>query len=143
MINTANHMFYRRLANCLLVLLALGLSVKASMSVQYKVATVSEKTLRKFAKVTVMPEYPTESKRNGSQGVAVAELSIDEQGGVQKVQILEAPDEAIGNAVVKATSLWTFQPGVEDSTGKAIRLSGKLTFYFVIDAAGAHVRNPK
>jgi TonB family protein len=124
-------------------LFALGFFSGAPATVQYKVATVPEKTLRKFAKVTVMPDYPPDSKRNGSQGVVVAELNINEEGVVEKVEILEAPDDSIGNAVSKATSRWTFEPAIDDATGKAIRLKGKLTFYFVIDSSGAYVRNPK
>jgi len=119
------------------------LGVTAASAMQYKVATVPEKTLRQFAKVVVMPVYPDASRRSGAQGVAVAELKIDEEGTVQKVQILEAPDDAIGNAVVMALKSWKFQRPVDDSTGKAVRLSGKLTFYFVIENGKGIVRNPQ
>ena len=118
-------------------------SAPAVLGVQYKVATVSEKTLRKFAKIVVMPQYPDASQRAGAQGVAVAQLDINEEGTVSKVELLEAPDEATGNAVVMAVKLWTFERPIEDTTGKPIRLSGKLTFYFVIENGRGIVRNPK
>lgn len=114
-----------------------------ALGVQYKVATVPEKTLRQFAKTVVMPEYPDASQRNGIQGVAIAEVNIDEEGAVKKVEILEAPNEAIGNAVVMAIKKWKFERPVDDSTGKAVRLSGKLTFYFVIENGRGIVKNPK
>jgi TonB family protein len=125
------------------VLIMLVWSVEAANYRQYRVATVPEKTLRQFARIVVTPEYPDDSRRNGSQGVVVAQLNIDEQGVVSKVEILEAPDDSIANAVSKPTKMWMFQPAIDDSTGKAIKLSGKLTFYFVIDSSGAYVRDPK
>ena len=59
---------------------------------QYKIATVSEKTLRGWASHTVMPAFPEASRNQKSQGVAVVQLDIDEQGKVTKVDVLEAPD---------------------------------------------------
>jgi TonB family protein len=144
MIDVRKQVIGHRYATCLLLLLfAYASAVVGSTAKQYRVATVPEKTLRKFAKVVVMPTYPEDSKRNGSQGVAVALLNIDEEGTVKKVEILEAPDESIGNAVSKATQMWKFQPVTEDSTGKSIRLSGKLTFYFKIVDKVALVENPR
>ncbi|MFN2407673.1 MAG: energy transducer TonB [Pyrinomonadaceae bacterium] len=146
MIGIRKQVFGHRYAACLLVLPLLfgsaGTVVNSTVK-QYRVATVPERTLRKFAKVVVMPNYPEDSKRKGSQGVAVALLNIDEEGTVKRVEILEAPDESIGDAVIKATQMWKFQPVTEDSTGKAIRLSGKLTFYFKIVAKAAFVENPR
>jgi TonB family protein len=133
----------RRVIGCALTLLMLAFSAEALADGQYRVATVPEKTLRKWAKVVVMPTYPPESKKNNAQGVVVAELSIDETGTVKKVEILESPDDAIGKAVTNATKQWKFEPAIDDSTGKAIRLAGKLTFYFVIEGTAAYVRNPK
>ncbi|HVF21761.1 MAG TPA: energy transducer TonB [Pyrinomonadaceae bacterium] len=144
MIDVSKQVIGRRYPTCLLLLLFAYASTVVGWTVkQYRVATVPEKTLRKFAKVVVMPNYPEDSRRKGSQGVAVALLNIDEEGTVKKVEILQAPDESIGNAVIKATQGWKFQPATEDSTGKAIRLSGKLTFYFKIVDKTAFVENPR
>lgn len=124
-------------------LLILGLSVTVAWGVQYKVATVPEKTLRQFAKTVVMPIYPDIAQRNGVHGVAIAQLNIDEEGSVTNVEILEAPHESIGSAVVAAVKKWKFERPIDDSTGKAVRLSGKLTFYFVIENGRGVVKNPK
>lgn len=132
-----------RVALWLLPILAFAFSAPLAMGVQYKVATVPEKTLRKFAKTVVMPQYPDASQRDGAQGVAVAQLDINEEGTVNKVEVLEAPDDAIANALVTALKMWTFQRPIEDSTNKPIRLTGKLTFYFVIEKGRGVVRNPK
>lgn len=141
MMNDAARITRARVAVCLLSLVAF--SAPAVLGVQYKVATVPEKTLRKFAKIVVMPKYPDASQRAGAQGVAVAHLDINEEGTVSKVELLEAPDEATGSAVVMALKMWTFERPIEDTTGKPIRLSGKLTFYFVIENGHGVVRNPK
>ena len=143
MINDARRRIRVRGAFWLLSLPAFVFVVAPVIGVQYKVATVPEKTLRKFAKTVVMPVYPDASQRDGAQGVAVAKLDINEEGTVNKVEVLEAPDDAIANALVTALKMWTFQRPIEDSTGKPIRLAGKLTFYFVIENGRGVVRNPR
>ncbi|HET6862102.1 MAG TPA: energy transducer TonB [Pyrinomonadaceae bacterium] len=125
-----------------LVLTVISSSTAALAVRQYKVATLPERTLRKWAKITVMPVFPTESKNRKSQGVAVAEVQIDELGNVSKVEVLEAPDPPIAKALIVAIKQWKFEPGKDDSDGKPIRMQGKLTFYFVIEGQTAQVKNP-
>ncbi|HKO99601.1 MAG TPA: TonB family protein [Pyrinomonadaceae bacterium] len=125
-----------------LLLIAISINVAATAS-QYKVATVSESTLREWAITIVLPTFPEESKKDNSQGVAVAQVTIDEAGAVTRAEILEAPDDAIAEAVKAGTMKWTFQPGTDDRDGKAVRLKGKLTFYYVIENGKAFVKHPK
>lgn len=96
--------------------------------------------LRKNASNTVAPDYPAESKRRGAKGVAVTQLEIDEKGDVAKIEVLEAPDPHIEEAVIKAVRQWKF-PSVTVK-GKPRRVIGKLTFYFVIERGKATVRSP-
>ena len=101
----------------------------------------SEGILRKKATKSVMPKYPDEAQKKGIQGVAVAQLYVDEKGDVIKAEVLEAPDSSTKQAVAEATSQWKFTPST--MKGEPIRFRGKLTFYFVIEDGEARVENPK
>lgn len=106
---------------------------------------IAESSLRKAAKKLVMPEYPEESVRQRSKGVAVAEIVYDEAGVVIYVEVLEAPDKPIKDAVSSAVRQWRFEPAhARSERGPLIKIQGKLTFYFVINDRGeARVENPK
>ena len=106
-----------------------------------KAIKFSEAILRKKAARTVRPSYPATSRKQGVQGVAVAQLEIDEKGRVSHVDILEAPDAAIKEAVTNATMQWEFIPSTIG--GEPVRIVGKLTFYFVMDKGKARVEDPK
>lgn len=92
-----------------------------------------------------MPEYPEESIRQRSKGVAVAEIVYDETGVVIYAEVLQAPDKLIGDAVSSAVRQWKFEPArARSERGPFIKIQGKLTFYFVINDRGeASVENPK
>ena len=58
------------------------------------------------------PEFPREATTNGvDSGVVRARMSVDENGRVVKVEIVEAkPKRVFDRAVVAALSKWRFQP---------------------------------
>jgi periplasmic protein TonB len=60
----------------------------------------------------VEPVYPREAIRNGvSSGRVLARLQVDEKGLVTGVSIVEAnPPRAFDREVIRALSLWKFQP---------------------------------
>jgi len=90
----------------------------------------------------MMPSYPEESEKNGTRGVAVAQIEINARGDVDQVDVLESPDAAIKDSVSSAVKQWRFQP--QTIQGEPVRIRGKLTFYFVIDQSGrGKVENPK
>lgn len=125
---------------------ALAKSILAKKSTVIKtdepVVKVGEDGIRKSAAQTVMPIYPKESLKKRVKGVAVAEVQYNGNGDVTEVKILESPDAATGEAVVKAMWQWKFKPSRLDE--KPISIRGKITFYFVIDAKGkGGVENPK
>ena len=103
--------------------------------------TVTEQALRHYAIKTVMPKYPAAARRKGAQGVVVAQLEVNEQGGLNKIEVLEAPDPSIEEAVRQAISEWRFKPATIG--GKAVPLRGKLTFYYVIEKGKGRVKNPQ
>ena len=59
-------------------------------------------------------------------------INVDESGKVVHAAMLEAPDRAIGEAVVKAVSKWPFTLPVGDKN-RPVRLQGRLVFYFRIE----------
>jgi len=138
--------YYGEKLRRLCLVLGVLFTVSTSLALgQRTVARISEGSLRKIAVKTVMPEYPPDSVRRQSKGVAVAELIFDEAGVVSQVEILEAPDSLIEKATTEAVRQWTFKPTrMRDEHGPPIRVQGKLTFYFVINDQGqARVENPK
>ncbi|HLG17705.1 MAG TPA: energy transducer TonB [Blastocatellia bacterium] len=88
-----------------------------------------------------MPDYPPRSAKNRATGVSVTELEINEAGNVERVDVLQAPDEYIEAALINAISRWKFEPSMHK--GRAWRVKGKLTFYFVVERGKARVMNPK
>jgi hypothetical protein len=99
-------------------------------------ATTSEVGLRQMASTTVTPSYPATSVKAKTAGVAVADVTAPVAGGAPAVEILEAPDEAIADAVRAALAGWTF-PTLRFAT------SARLTFYFRIENGKGRVLNPQ
>lgn len=79
---------------------------------------------------SLTPEYPQESARAGHAGVAVADVHVSAVGSVLDVKLLEAPDPAIGSAVVKAVSKWTFAPVVTAADKTPVEFIGRVMFSF-------------
>ena len=103
--------------------------------------TMSGQEHRRNAITHPLPEYPSGSIRRGSEGVAVAAIVAGRDGRVESVELLQAPDEEIGQAVRTALEQWTFTPGrapVEYyGEGVNIRIQSRMTFYFrIVDGAG-------
>jgi protein TonB len=106
-----------------------------------KSVTVHETYLRKRATKTVTPGFPEQAKKRGAKGVVVAQLNVNERGEVARVEVLEAPDPLIKEAVIKAIEQWRFNPPT--ISGKPVRIRGKLTFYYVIERGKGRVDNPR
>jgi TonB family protein len=104
--------------------------------------TVSEAVLRKLASKTVMPQYPAQSKKRGSKGIAVVRVDLDEKGELSDLRVLEAPDSDIEASVTDAVKQWQFGPA-RGANGEPLRIRSKLTFYFVSDGGQFRVNNPK
>jgi TonB family protein len=113
----------------------------AMSAVAQTVVRVPEGVVRRVAKTVVMPEYPSTSKKRGTQGLAVVAVDIDERGEVTDVAVVEAPDEDIGRSVITAVRQWKFSELTAE--GKPVRLQGKLSFYFRISRGKARVSNPE
>ncbi|GLS93486.1 energy transducer TonB [Piscinibacter gummiphilus] len=88
-------------------------------------ATAQTTPLKVLKKVP--PEFPAEAaRRKISEGVLKAKVSVDGQGAVTNVQIIEAvPERAkvFNESAISALSRWKFE-----STGKADATEIKLVF---------------
>jgi len=113
----------------------------ASYSQNIEYARVPEKMLRQWAIKAVMPNFPIQAKEHRIEGVAVVGIEINTSGNIEKVEVLQAPDQSISEVVMSAVKQWQFKiPPVDN---RSVRVKSKLTFYFVIDGASARVENPR
>lgn len=103
---------------------------------------ISEVAFRGRAIRKVMPVFPEDAIKAKAQGVSVARIRLDEKGEISLVEILEAPDESIARATAEAARKWAFY-FAQSKDEQPICLSGKLTFYFVLENGRSYVRDPK
>lgn len=101
---------------------------------------VHETTLRRKTIKSVVPKYPKEAIKASASGVAVSEITISEDGYVIDVKILESPHKSINASMVEALKQWKFNPFYLN--GKLQKVSGKITFYFVLENNKAKVESP-
>jgi len=64
--------------------------------------------------------------------VTVAQIRLDEKGEISSVEILQAPHKSIARATAEAVRNWAFYFDSKKDE-KPICISGKLTFYFVLE----------
>ena len=95
--------------------------------------SVSEAFLRARATKTVAPQFPMGCVLTAHLSVGVVQISFDEKGGVQAVDVVEAPCSQASVSLKTAISQWQF---AFDFPPKKAIVRGKLTFYFQIDANG-------
>jgi len=100
-----------------------------------------ERFLRMKATKVIRPDYPEDAIRAHKTGVAVAQIWLNQGGGVSKVEVLEAPCESIANSLRRAVTQWRFE-AFTDNNGQPIVVSGKLTFYFQITNGKGTVLDP-
>lgn len=114
-----------------------GLSPQSETQRRRGTPRITEAGLRGLAIHAPDPHYPDRSLKNGSAGIVVVSVVVDEEGTLADSAVLESPDKDIEEAVLKAIRSWRFKPA---SIG---RVSGKLTFYFAIEDGRGIVRQPQ
>ena len=106
---------------------ALVLGLLAAAHAEDKTVTLNEKDLRAAATQKVEPEYPAVARQIRVTGNVELEIVVDENGGVEKANILR------GNTLLTGPSLqairkWKFKPfGTGSEPAKA---TGPITFSF-------------
>lgn len=130
--------------NRLVVLVGMVAGVVAAATTStFAQAGMSEFGIRRVATTTPMPSYPAASVANGSSGVSVAAIVSGPDGSVTSVTILEAPDDAIAEAVRQALLAWRIPPRTIQGRSEAMGVRGKVTFYFRISGGRGRVFNPE
>lgn len=82
--------------------------------------------------VQVMPQYPANAKRRKIEGSVKLHFTINEDGTVSEVSIVESnPKGIFDRAAVRAAHRWKFKPRVID--GKPIRQKSTQIMQFSLD----------
>jgi TonB family protein len=109
---------------------------------QVRTVKMAESSIRRVARHKTMPTYPPPSLSQKHSGVAVAAIATDENGRVSTVSLLQAPDDAIGEAVRTALLQWEIDPVTVSGRTERFGVQGKVTFYFRLDGPRGRVFNP-
>jgi rhodanese-related sulfurtransferase len=110
---------------------------------QPNVVRMAESGIKRVATSRTMPIYPAQSVPRKSSGVAVAAIMSGADGRVTNVIVLEAPDEAIAEAVRDALMKWQIPPTTVLGRPELYGVSGKITFYFQFTGGRGRVVNPE
>jgi protein TonB len=75
--------------------------------------------------VRIDPKYPQQAARDGKEGWVKLSFTINELGGVEDVEVMDAdPRRIFDKAAKRALSRWRYKPKVVD--GKAMRRPGLI-----------------
>jgi protein TonB len=76
------------------------------------------------------PEYPFVDMRLQREGKVIVRLTIDEKGKLQKVDVVEATDQAFAGSAVKALKRSRFRPARRNGASVACRAPYTIRFGF-------------
>jgi protein TonB len=76
----------------------------------------------------VLPEYPREARRLGKEGVVVLKLSLDADGMVESVEVLETPGYGLDDAAREAVQRSRFHPATVGGVPVACRAILPINF---------------
>lgn len=82
-------------------------------------------------KLQVKPEYPSEARRLGIEGVVLLEVAISREGKVLEVKIIEDPGFGLGEAARSAIMRSEFEPAMSESTPVAVRVRIPVRFRLI------------
>jgi TonB family protein len=102
-----------------------------------------EDGLRRSATNSPKPMYPQGALRRKVSGVAVVSVQSSAEGNVTTLNVLQAPDPEIGEAVRAAVEKWRFSPAQVLGRSELLGRRGKLTFYFRISNGVGVVLSPE
>jgi hypothetical protein len=103
-----------------------------------------ELSLRARTIASPKPAYPRDLVTRRVEGPAVASVIVSEDGTVEAVVVLQAPDPLIASEMQQALKTWTFRPlkiGMGPSA-QPTRVASKLTLYFRVKDSIGIVLNP-
>ena len=73
-------------------------------------ASTSQLAIEDLATRKPFPRYPSASLDDGTTGVAVASILLGFDGRMERVDVLEAPDSHVADAVRDALGQWVLPP---------------------------------
>ena len=73
------------------------------------------------------PEYPPQARAGGIQGAVVLHATIDKEGKISEVQVLEG-DEVLAKSAVEAVRQWRYKPMLVDGEPKEVDTTITVTF---------------
>jgi len=84
------------------------------------------------AMVQINPMYPPRAKRMGIQGYVKVLISVDEEGEVEDIEVIESkPEGVFDKTVIRAIRRWQFKPKVVNSI--AVKQEGEMRLNFTLD----------
>lgn len=75
-----------------------------------------------------LPEYPEDARQLGTEGHVVVELTVDVDGTVKSVLLLQSTNRALNRPSLEALRQWRFKPPTKDGKPTSIRVAQPLTF---------------
>ena len=102
--------------------------LRTTLAPQSPPIKTGDRGLRQLAIKAPRPIYPPTSLAKRVTGVVVATVTIDVNGQLKNVNIVESPDAATARAVREAVTQWVFRSVTVPSAANLIR--GNLIFYF-------------
>ncbi len=75
----------------------------------------------------VNPEYPPQARAANVEGEVVLRATIDKEGKITQVQVLEG-DELLAPAAVEAVGKWRYKPMLVDGEPKEVKTTITVTF---------------
>lgn len=105
-----------------------------------QVATTSHPAIEDLAEHKPFPRYPARSLENGAAGVSVASIRFGFDGRMERVDVLEAPDADIADAMRDALGRWVLpQTLFEDDPRGPFKAAATMVFYFLIEGGEGRV----
>ncbi len=75
------------------------------------------------------PEYPRLARRRGLEGEVLLELSIDDHGKVQSVELLRpCRHPALNAAAIRAAKTWQYEPATRHGRASSDRITERVVF---------------
>lgn len=111
----------------LVVVLALGLSLHAQDADGVYTKVDENPSPVKTAK----PNYPSDLKRDGVEGIVAISCVIDENGEVISSKVTKSSNPGFEKSALDAISRWKFKPAKKD--GKAVKVKVTIPFRFNLE----------
>ena len=119
---------------------ACGLGPAGSDEDRVPLARTSQPAIEDLATRKPFPRYPAASLGNGTAGVAVASILIGFDGRMERVDVLEAPDPHVADAVRDALGQWVLPPiRFDHNPGVPYKGMATMVFYFLIEEGEGRV----